>query len=104
MQSSDYESKANYKKSAKNRDYSFAANNHKNRRCVKAINQTTQQAVYFNSTYAVQQHLGLYAGIVKMISKGINNCKTGISKIHGHYYKFEYVCEEDMPVDYKKIS
>lgn len=33
---------ANCKKSAKNRDYSFAANNNKNRRCVKAINQTTQ--------------------------------------------------------------
>lgn len=69
---------------------------------MKAINHTTQEVVYFNSMYAVQQHLGIKAGIVKMICEGTNNCKTGISKIHGRRYKFDYVCEEDMPGDYKK--
>ena len=43
----------NNKQTARNhpekRDYSFAANNHKNRRFVKAINHTTQEVVYFNS-------------------------------------------------------
>ena len=38
---------------------------------MKAINQTTQEAVYFNSMYAVQQHLGINAGIVKMICEGV---------------------------------
>ena len=95
---------ANCKKSAKNLDYSFAASNHKNRRCVKVINQTTQEAVYFNSMQAVQQHLGTNAGIVKMVCEEINNCKSGTSKKDGHHYKFEYVCEEDMPGDYKKSA
>ena len=49
---------ANCKKSAKNRDYSFAANNHKNRRCVKATNINKEEVSYFSSMYAVQQHLG----------------------------------------------
>lgn len=71
---------------------------------MKAINQTTQEAVYFNSMYAVQQHLGINGGIVKMVCEGINNCETGISKMDCHYYKFEYVCEEDMPVEYKKSA
>ena len=45
---------ANCKKSAKNRDYSFAANNHKNRRCVNATNINTEEVSYFISIYAVQ--------------------------------------------------
>ena len=40
--------------------------------------------------HAVQQHLGINAGIVKMVCEGINNRKTGISRIDGHHYKFEY--------------
>ena len=76
---------ANCKKSAKKRDYTFAANNFQNRKCVK-INQTTQGVVYFNSMYAIQQHLGINAGIVKMVCEGLNNCKTGISKKDGHHY------------------
>ena len=80
----------NCKKAANKRDYSFAANNHQNRRCIKAINQTTQQVTYHKSMYATQQHLGINAGIVKMVCEGINNCKTGISKKDGCEYKFEY--------------
>ena len=40
--------------------------------------------------HAVQQHLGINAGIVKMVCEGINNRKTDISRIDGHHYKFEY--------------
>ena len=40
--------------------------------------------------HAVQRHLGINAGIVEMVCEGINNCKTGISRIDGHHYKFEY--------------
>ena len=63
----------NCKKAAGKRDYAFAAKNNKNRQCVKAIDQTTQEVVYFNGMYPIQQHLGINAGIVKMVCEGINN-------------------------------
>ncbi|CAH3186029.1 unnamed protein product, partial [Porites evermanni] len=96
--------RANCKKSARKRDYTFAANNFQNRRCVKAMNKTTQGVVFFNSMYAVQQRLSINTGIVKMVCEGINNCKTGISKKGAHQYKFEYIQKEDMPDDYKKSA
>ena len=94
----------NCKKSAKGRDYTFAAKNHQNKKCVKATNSDTNEVSYYNSMYAVHQHLGINAGIVKMVCEGINYCKTGISKIDNHSYKFEYVNEQDMPVNYKKSA
>ena len=54
--------------------------------------------------YAVYQHLGINAGIVKMVCEGLNRCKTGISKTDHCHYKFEYVNEQDMPDDYKKSA
>ena len=51
---------------------------------------------------AVNQHLGINAGIVKMVCEGLNNCKTGRSKKDGCHYKFEYVTEENMPYNHKK--
>ena len=94
----------NCKKSAKRRDYTFAAKNHQNKKCVKATNSDTNEVSYYNSMYAVQQHLSINAGIVKMVCEKINDCKTGISKIDNHSYKFEYVNEQDMPADYKKSA
>ena len=94
----------NCKKSAKVRDYSFTAKNNQNKKCVKATNIDTNEVSYYNSLYAVQQHLGINAGIVKMISGKINHCKTGISKKDNCYYKFEYVKKEDMPDNYKKSA
>ena len=94
----------NCKKSAKRRDYTFAAKNHQNKKYVKATNSDTNEVSYYNSMYAVHQHLGINAGIVKMVCEGINYCKTGISKIDNHSYKFEYVNEQDMPVNYKKSA
>ena len=96
--------RANCKKSARKRDYTFAANNFQNRRCVKAINQTTQGVVYFNSMYAVQQRLSINTVLLRWSVEGINNCKTGISKKDAHQYKFEYIQKEDITDDYKKSA
>ena len=94
----------NCKKSAEKRDYSFAADNHKNKKCVKAVNIDTKEVLYFNSMYAIQQHLQINAGIVKMVCEGLNNCKTGLSKKDNCSYKFEYVEKEDMPDNYLKSA
>ena len=94
----------NCKKSVKDRDYKFAAKNHENRKCVKATNKNTKEVTYFKSMYSIQQHLGINAGIVKMVCEGLNNCKSGVSKKDGHSFTFEYVREDDLPYDYKKSS
>ena len=94
----------NCKKSAKNRDYSFVAKNHENRKCVKATNQNTNEVTYFKSVYAVQQYLGINVGIVKMVCEGLNNCKSGVSKKDGCSYTFKYVREDDLPADCKKSA
>ena len=94
----------NCKKSVKERDYTFTAKNNENRKCVKATNKNTDEVTYFNSLYAVQQHLSINAGIVKMVCEGLNNCKSGVSKKDGHSYTFEYVKQDDLPNDYKKSA
>ena len=94
----------NCKKSAKNRDYKFAAKSHQNKKCVKATNCITKEVTYYNSMYAIQQHHGINAGIVKLVCEKINKCKTGISKKDGCNYKFEYVEKIDLPDNYKKSA
>ena len=54
--------------------------------------------------HAVQQYLGINAGIVKMVCEGIHNCKPAFQVDCHHYNIFEYVCEEDMPGDDKKSA
>ena len=71
---------------------------------MKATNSDTNEVSYYNSMYAVNQHLGINAGIVKMVCEKINSCKNGISKIDNHCYKFEYVNKQDMPDNYKKSA
>ncbi len=83
--------------SKEDRDYSFVSNNHKNRRCIKAINQDKNEIKYYFSIYAVNKHLGINPGIIKMVCENSNNCKSGISKFNNHRYKFEYINESDMP-------
>ena len=96
----------NCKKSAKDRDYTFAAKNCENRKCVKATNMNTNEESYYYSMYSINQHLGINAGIVKMVCEGINNCKSGtcISKKHGCSYIFEYIKEDELPDNYKKSA
>ena len=95
--------KENCEKSAKTRDYALASKNH-NKKCVKAINQNREEVTYYNSLYAAQQHLGINAGIVKMVCERINKCKTGILKKDGYKYKFWYVQKENLPANCKKSA
>ena len=94
----------NIEKSVGRRDYTFVAENHKNKKCVKATNIDTNAISYSNSMYAISKHLGINAGIVKMVCEGLNHCKTGISKRDNFHYKFEYVNEQDMPDDFLKSA
>ena len=91
-------------KTAKNRDYAFAANNHKNRRCVKATNCETKEVSYFNSMYSIKEHLGINPGLVKMVVEGLNMCKTAISKMNHQSYIFEYIDEAELPNNHFKSS
>lgn len=94
----------NSKKSAENRDHSFAAKNFYNPKCLKAINIVTNEAIYFNSIYATSQHLGISHGNINEICKNGKYRKTGISKKNGERYRFEYVKKEDMPDNYLKSA
>ena len=94
----------NCNKSAQERDYSFVKDNHRNKKCVKATNCETNEVTYYNSLYAVQQHLQVNAGIVKMTCDKINHCKTGISKKDNYHYKFEYVNKQDVPDNHMKLA
>ena len=95
----------NSKKSAKNKDYSYLVNKiRQNLKCVKATNCNTGEETYFNSMSAVQQHLDMNAGNVKMICDRDKYRKTGTSKKDGCKYKFEYINEEDLPDNYKKSA
>ena len=84
-------------KSAKKRDYAFAATNHKNRRCVKAINCKTNEINYYHSIYKTGKELGINPGIIKMVAEGLNMCKTAISKMNQQAYIFEYIDENELP-------
>ena len=94
----------NCKKAVKDGDYTFAAKNHENRKCIKATNKDTNEVTYFRSMYAVKQFININPGIVKMACEGLNNCKSGFSKKDGCYYTFEYIKEEDLPEDHRKSS
>lgn len=93
----------NCKKSAKDRDYSFLKYNHKNKKFIKATNLNTNKVTFFNSMYSCSKNLGINAGIIKMVSEGLNNCKSGYSKVDKDRYKFEYVNQKDMPSDFIKM-
>ena len=53
---------------------------------------------------AVQQHLQINVGIVKMVCEGLDSCKSGVSKKDGHSYRFEYIKQDDLPDNYNKSS
>lgn len=67
--------KDNSKKSAKKHGYKFAANSHKNRKCVKTINRTINEITFYHSTYYAQR-LRINADNAKIVCEGINNCKS----------------------------
>ena len=72
--------KQNGQKSAKNRDYSYVVNNHINKTFVKATDCSTGEVFHYDSMIDVQQNLGINVGIVEIVCKSLNRCKTGISK------------------------
>ena len=39
-----------------------------------------------------------------MVAEGLNYCKSGVSKIDGCSYKFEYIKQEELPDNYKKSA
>ena len=94
----------NSKKAAKNRDYTQTVENFKNVKCVKSINIETNEVLYFNSMYAVNQRLGIHQSIVRKVCEGVYGCKTGKSKKDGKSCTFEYVKKEDMPDNYIKSA
>jgi hypothetical protein len=94
----------NCRKSAKNRDYSFAAKNHENRKYVRAVNCVNDVESFFSSLYAVNQHLGINAGIVKMACEGSNNVKSGTSREDGCVYVFNYITKEELPENHKRSA
>ena len=94
--------KQNQKKMAKDRDFSYFSQKRKNRKCVKATNEDTEEIIYFNNTYAVKQHLNINRGTVNMICGCYYGFKSGKSKKDGCSYTFEYVKEEDLPANYIK--
>ncbi len=80
----------NLLKSAKNRNYDFIKNNHKNRKEVIAIDPEGNEKQY-RSMYACQKDLSVNAGIIKYCCDGMNNVNGGYSKIDGMYFQFRYV-------------
>ena len=94
----------NSKKAAKKIDYSFVKDNHKNKKCIKAINKNTNDTSYYFSIHATEQHLCINRGIIKKVCENYKYYKTGISKKDGHSYTFEYIKEEDLPDNYIKSS
>ena len=87
-------------KFSKKRDYTYAANNHKNKKIVKSTCIETGEIDYFHSLYSVQRDLKINCGIVKMCCEGLNRVKSGKSKLNGKFYKFQYVNE--LPQGYNR--
>jgi hypothetical protein len=85
-------------------NYSFVAKIRKSRRYVRAVHCSNNEETFYNSLYAVNQHLGINAGIVKMCCEGLNCVKSGISKVDGCRYKFNYISKEELPEDHKRSS
>ena len=90
----------NCKKSYMKRDYTFAANNHKNKQIVKSTCIETGEIDYFHSLYSVQRDLKINCGILKMCCEGLNRVKSGISKLNGNSYRFEYI--DALPDNYNR--
>jgi hypothetical protein len=83
----------NLLKAAKNRNYDFIIDNHKNKHVVKVIDTVTKDVQICASLYSAGLLSGVNCGIVKMCCEKTNNCKSGISKKNNHKYIFEYTNE-----------
>jgi hypothetical protein len=88
----------NLKKAAKNRDYSFVKNNHKNKHYVKATNISTKEVDIYGSLNQVKKHLGINACVVKHHCEKSKNTVT--SPETKQVYKVEYITKEE----YEKLK
>jgi len=94
----------NCKKSAKDRDYSYAKNIKREKKCVKAINQSTKEILYFNSIYCCSQYLDINHATIQRVCDGVEYRKSGISKKDKQKYTFEYAKKDNMPENYIKSA
>jgi len=78
-------------KSAKNRDYNFLKDNHKNKKKIKATNLITGEESIYKSFYSCSKSLGVNAGVISMCCQGLNRVKSGKSKITGESFSFTYI-------------
>ncbi|HRP36845.1 MAG TPA: HNH endonuclease signature motif containing protein, partial [Candidatus Dojkabacteria bacterium] len=84
----------NLLKAAKNRNYDFVADNHKNQHTVKVIDTVTNDVQVCPSLYSAGLLSGVNCGIIKMCCDKTNNAKSGISKKNNHKYTFEYTTDK----------
>jgi predicted Zn-ribbon and HTH transcriptional regulator len=85
--------------------YSYSnIGNRKHSRCVKAVNCTDNTETFYNSIYAVGQHLAVHKETVRKVCLGMKYRKSGISKKDGCNYKFSYISKEELPENYIKSS
>ena len=49
--------------------------------------------------YAVQQHLKINAGIIKMVCEPLNKCKTGTSSKDNCKYEFKCIGKDNIPTN-----
>lgn len=82
----------NLLKSAKNRDYSYVANNHKNKKCVLETCLDTGKKRLFGSLFQVTKRRGINQGIVSLICQGI--CHKSKSKVNNKTYTYKYITKE----------
>ena len=88
--------KQNCKKAAAScRDYKLKF---KNRKCVKATNENTNEVSYYYSLYATHKHFEINSSCVYKVCEGV--IKSTLSKKDGHVYKFEYIEKEELPDNY----
>jgi len=70
------------------------------RKVIDHINDVLDDNRYYNSLYAVQQHLGVHNGLVKNVCEKKKYHKTGLSKKDGCSYSFELIDKEDLPTNH----
>ena len=75
-------------------------NTRHNRKSVKSTNKSTKEINYYFSMYSAEQQLNICRQSIQKVCDCITN--SALSKKDGHSYTFEYIKEEDLPVNYIK--
>ena len=94
----------NVKKSLKNKDFSYLKDSPRRRKCVKAADKETGDVSYYYSMYACEKHLGVSVAMILKICQKLPYHKFSKSKKDGKWYKFEFIDEDDLPLNYIKCD